>query len=200
MISVKIRRKMGGIGSGTGIRPNRKRTKQFVEAFGSIDASSFSFSSMKFLPKKANTYSTQGVTFQIFKDKLVVSQTNSLDHWSYEIHFSLTPAYYGNFRYWFRCPKCDHRRQKLSLIRVDGFSVFLCRYCLNLAYQSQNRTQGDQIIHKKWQLIRNLGCTSEYIPDGAKPRGMHWKTFCILREQILWLHEQAFQFAPLGYG
>ena len=187
---------MGGIGSRTGTRPNRKRAKQLVEAFPSIDALSFPFSSMSLLPPEKFLLSTQGINIQICKDKLIVSEANSSESLLYGILFSFTSAHYGNFRYWFKCPKCSHRRRKLSLIRIDGLPLFLCRCCLNFAYQSQNRTQGDQIIHKKWQLIRKLGYTSECIPDTAKPKGMHWKTFCILREQITWLHEKAFLFAP----
>ena len=187
---------MGGIGSGTGIRPNRKRTKQLVEAFPSIDATSFPFSSMRILPETADPLSICDVIFTISSDKLVISQMSPLQSWYYEIFFSLTQAQYGNYRYWFKCPKCGHRRRKLSLIKVDGFHLFLCRCCLNLAYQSQNRTQGDQIIYKKWKLIRKLGCTSECISNRAKPKGMHWKTFYILREQVTWLHEKAFKFSP----
>jgi len=187
---------MGGIGSGMGIRPNRKRTKQFIEAFPCIDTSAFSFSSMRLLPK-ACQLSIQGVTFQIYPDKLLILQGNSPEALLYEIFFSLTPAHYGNHRYWLKCPKCNQRRRKLSLIQMnDEFPLFLCRCCLKLVYQSQNRTEGDQIIHKKWALIHKLGCTSECIPDTAKPKGMHWRTFYILREQITWLHEKAFLFAP----
>ncbi|MBM3196656.1 MAG: hypothetical protein FJZ61_01545 [Chlamydiae bacterium] len=188
---------MGGIGSGTGIRPNRKRTKQFVEAFPQIDSSDFPFSSMRLLPKKACQLSTRGVNFQIYPDRLLIFQETSPAVLLYEIFFSLTPAHYGNQRYWFKCPKCNHRRRKLLLVHIDdGFPLFLCRCCLNLVYQSQNRTQGDQIIHKKWTLIQKLGWNSECIPNKAKPKGMHWKTFNIFREQVDWLHEKAFQFAP----
>lgn len=187
---------MGGIGSGTGIRPNRKRNKQFVEDFPCIDASIFPFSAMSILPSRACQLFTQGVTFRIYSEKLLIGQENSSDAFLYEIFFSLTPAHYGNYRYWFKCPKCNRRRRNLSLVRVDGFPLFLCRCCLKLVYQSQNRTLSDQIIHKKWHLIRKLGGTSEYISDSAKPKGMHWKTFCILREQITWLHEKALLFAP----
>ena len=187
---------MGGMGSGTGIRPNRKRTKQLIETFPCLDALIFPFGSMKLLPQNAYQLSSQGITFQICPDRLLISQENS-NSLPYEIFFSLTSAYYGNYRYWLKCPKCNLNRRKLSLIRIDSFPLFLCRCCLNLAYQSQNRTQGDQIIHKKWALIQKLGCNSEYVPDTAKPKGMHWRTFCILREQITWLHEKAFLFAPI---
>ena len=186
---------MGGIGSGTGIRPNRKRTKQFIEAFPSIDTSAFSFNSMRLLPK-ACQLSIQGVTFQIYPDKLLIFQGNSPEAVLYEIFFSLTPAHYGNHRYWLKCPKCNQRRRKLSLIRMDGFPLFLCRCCLKLVYQSQNRTQGDQIIHKKWTLIRKLGWHSECIPHEAKPKGMHWSTFIGIRNEIAFLHDEAFRFAP----
>src|SRR3990167_351511 len=186
---------MGGIGSGTGIRPNRKRTKQFIEAFPYIDTSAFAVSSMRLL-LKASQLSIQGITFQICPDKLLILQGNSPESLLYEIFFSLTPAHYGNYRYWLKCPKCNHRRRKLSLIRLDGFPIFLCRCCLNLAYQSQNRTQGDQIMHKKWTLIRKFGWNSECIPDQAKPKGMHWDTFSCIKNEIEFLHDEAFRFAP----
>jgi len=97
---------MGGIGSGTGIRPNRKRTKQFIEAFLYIDTSAFPFSFMRLLPRKACQLSIQGVTFQIYPDKLLILKGTSPDELLYEIVFSLTPAHYGNQWYWFKCPKC----------------------------------------------------------------------------------------------
>jgi len=176
---------MGGIGSGMGIRPNRKRTKEFVEAFSCIDASSFPFSSMRLFPEKVSMCLIEDVIFQIFKDKLIVSQTNASNHWSYEIPFSLTPAYYGNFRYWFKCPKCNQRRRKLSLIKVDdNFPLFLCRKCWNLVYQSQNLTQLDRLIHKKQHLLQSLTHNSEYLPGITKPKGMHWNTFNQIGSQI----------------
>ncbi len=79
---------------------------------------------------------------------------------------------------------------------MDEFPLFLCRRCLNLAYQSQNRTQGDQIIHKKWVLIRKINWNGECIPDEVKPKGMHWKTFHYMRNEIEGLHTRAFRFAP----
>jgi len=185
---------MGGIGSGTGIRPNRKRTKEFVEAFSSIDACSFPFSSRKLFSNSSEGVTIQGVAIKIFEDKLRVYEPDS--DCFYEISFSLTPAHYGNYRHWFRCPKCNHRRRKLSLIRMDGFPLFLCRCCLNLAYQSQNRTEGDQLIHKKWQLLHILNCNSEYVPDTAKPKNMHWETFFMLRGKIEEFHAESFEFAP----
>ena len=188
---------MGGIGSGTGIRPNRKRTKQFIEAFSCIDSSAFPFGAMRLLPKRCQL-SIQGVTLEIYPDKLLILQGNSPKVLLYEIFFSLTPAHYGNHRYWLKCPKCNQRRRKLSLIRIDDrFPLFLCRCCLNLVYQSQNRTQGDQIIHKKWTLIRKFGWNSECIPNEAKPKGMHWSTFIGIRNKIEFLHYEAFRFSPM---
>lgn len=185
---------MGGIGSGTGIRPNRKRTKQFVEAFSSIDACSFPFSSQRLFSKSPGLVTIRGVTFKIFQDRLRVCEPSS--SFFYEIFFSLTPAHYGNYRQWFKCPKCNHRRRKLFLVRVDRFPLFLCRCCLNLAYQSQNRTEGDQLIHKKWQLLRVLNCTCEYVPDTAKPKNMHWTTFSAMQEKIMRFHTESFKFCP----
>lgn len=186
---------MGGVGSGTGIRPNRRRTKQFVEAFPSIDACSFPFSSMRLFSNSPEGVTIQGIAFKVFEDRLQVSKPES--DCFYEISFSLTPAYYGNYRYWFKCPKCNQRRRKLTLIRMDhGFPLFLCRCCLNLAYQSQNRTEGDQLIHKKWQLLRFLNCSSEYVPDTAKPKNMHWITFSAMQEKIMRFHRESFRFSP----
>ncbi len=186
---------MGGIGSGTGIRPNRKRLKQFIEAFPYIDTSAFPFSSMRLLPKGCQL-SIQGVRLQIYPDKLLILQMNSSEALLYEIFFSLTPAHYGNHRYWLQCPKCKHRRRKLSLIQMnDGFPLFLCRCCLKLAYQSQNRTQGDQLIHKKWQLLQRLD--PEHLGI-IKPKGMHWHTFHKIHNNIKTIEEELLFSAPFN--
>jgi hypothetical protein len=65
----------------------------------------------------------------------------------------------------------------------------LCRKCLNLAYTTQNRSEADRIIDKKWHLIRKYGGDSEWTMK--KPKGMHHKTFDRIRDEISKLDEMA---------
>lgn len=54
---------------------------------------------------------------------------------SYYIHLSTTPCHFGNWRWWFLCPNCYRRCRVLYL--PPGESIFACRICHNLCYESQ---------------------------------------------------------------
>jgi hypothetical protein len=69
--------------------------------------------------------------------------------------------------------------------------VFLYRKCLNFAYYSQTHNKLNRIIDKKWKLIGNLGADTDCISNSQKPKGMHWKTFERIRNEIDSLDHQA---------
>jgi hypothetical protein len=48
------------------------------------------------------------------------------------VHLTPTPCNYGGYRWWFRCPKCWRRVEKLYL----RGKYFGCRKCQNLTYLS----------------------------------------------------------------
>ena len=185
---------MGGIGSGRGMRWNTKRTKGFVEGYKSIDARSFTYNLMKKIPSQGMKSEAHGVEIMIFGDKLEVHYREGDKHIGYRIFFSLSDCNYGNQRYWFLCPAlgCSKRVRKLFLVSgKDGLPQYICRHCLNLAFRSQNSTELDRVIDRKWDLVRKLGCDSFNIFNQDKPKGMHWKTFNRIREMVENLHEEA---------
>jgi hypothetical protein len=54
-----------------------------------------------------------------------------------KLTLSKTPCYYGKSRYWLQCPRCDKRCAKLYFYEFLPY----CRACLNLSYESNNRSK-----------------------------------------------------------
>ncbi len=93
--------------------------------------------------------------------------------WNYRVWLDRTPCNLGGERVWFLCPARGCRRRVALLY---GGEIFACRHCHNLAYPSQ-REHGFQRMQRRADTIRcKLGW--EHGDDfGAKPKGMHWRTF-----------------------
>lgn len=181
---------MGGPGSGMGIRWNTHRTKGFVSQRKAISARMLVFKTMQQIPEQGVKIDLQGINTVVKPTGIEIPQGAGESAWTLRISFAQTKTNYGNCRYWLRCPspKCQRRCGKLYLQRwSDGTSAFLCRKCLNLAYHSQNKTQMDRMIDKKWALIRKLGAEDSFIH--TKPKWMHWKTFNRLKGQVEALDE-----------
>jgi hypothetical protein len=76
--------------------------------------------------------------------RLLYTQTNAntgqKQEFNYIINLTTTPCYFGELRYWFRCPlikngiKCNRRVGVL----YKGGDYFGCRHCYNLSYRSCN--------------------------------------------------------------
>jgi len=102
------------------------------------------------------------------------------------ISLTSTPCHFGGQRVWFCCPCCGNRAQKLYMHPTH----FRCRKCCDLPYASQQETPLDRGLRKSRKLRHKLG------DDGGlgdlilwKPKGMHWRTFEKLCNQID-AHEQ----------
>lgn len=91
-----------------------------------------------------------------------------------------TPCHFGGQRPYLLCPRCGKRIAKLY-----GVARFLCRSCNNLAYQCQRESGSDRTLRKDWKLRALLGGApgmNNPIPD--KPKGMHWRTYKSVIEEI----------------
>lgn len=98
----------------------------------------------------------------------------------YTVLFEWTPCNYGGERPWFTCPRC-HRR---TMTLYEGGKYFLCRHCLNLAYESQNESDANRIMRKAQKIRERLGGSGSMAePFPPKPKGMHWKTYFRLKNQ-----------------
>lgn len=64
---------------------------------------------------------------------------------NYEVGLVSTPCYFGGLRYWFKCNQCSKRVGSLYLYSdLD----FMCRHCLNLSYESRNKSKRYCILDK----------------------------------------------------
>ncbi len=103
---------------------------------------------------------------------------------SYPVRLDWTPCNYGGERPWFLCPAngCGRR----VAILYGGGSIFACRYCHKLAYDSQREGAGDRAARRANKIREKLGWQLGVLNViGWKPKGMHWNTF----ERLSSLHD-----------
>lgn len=67
------------------------------------------------------------------EDHLIITYRKNKKH-AYSISIDKRPCNYGGYRCYFKCPLCQTR---MRILYLEENSMFLCRKCLNLAYQSQ---------------------------------------------------------------
>jgi len=100
------------------------------------------------------------------------------DDWvdeSYPIYLNWTECNYGGERPWFLCPVLGCGRRVAILY---GSSIFACRHCHQLAYDSQRETFSDRSVRKADEIRDRLGWVPGILNGtGTKPKGMHWKTY-----------------------
>ena len=90
------------------------------------------------------------------------------------VQLTQTDCNYGGVRHWFMCGYCSRR---VGVLYLSGGQC-ACRHCFKLAYKSERETYHDQQFRKANNIRELLGWRPGIIhADGAKPKGMHWKTF-----------------------
>ena len=93
----------------------------------------------------------------------------------YPVYLDWTPCRLGGRRAWFRCPARGCGRRVAILY---GGSIFACRHCHHLAYDSQREKHDDRLTRKADKIRQRLGWEPGILNgDGDKPKGMHWRTF-----------------------
>jgi hypothetical protein len=93
-------------------------------------------------------------------------------HRHYPVAVEWTPCPFGGNRAWFRCPACSRRAAILY-----GATVFACRHCLQLAYESQREAPHRRALRKAQGIHERLGGTGIIHEPVFKPKGMHWRTY-----------------------
>lgn len=161
------------------------RRKNRVEHFQSLDCSQLYDKRVYPLQEGEDAW-LQGCHLNLFSSHTLATLSYEKKESRYSIPVVTTDCNYGNQRHWFLCPHpgCQRRIKKLYLY-LNG--IFLCRKCLNLAYTTQNRSEIDRIIDKKWDLIHKCSGNSEW--SMKKPKGMHQKTFNRIRDEVYRLDE-----------
>jgi hypothetical protein len=101
--------------------------------------------------------------------------------YEYPVFFDFTKCNYGGERRWFICPArgCSRRVAVLYMS-----SIFACRHCLDLAYESQRESPWQRAFSKARRIREKVGCTDpmeDDFPD--KPKWMHWRTYSVFMRE-----------------
>lgn len=93
----------------------------------------------------------------------------------YRVFLDWTACRLGGRRAWFRCPARGCGRRVAVLY---GGTIFACRHCHQLAYDSQNEQWDDRVTRRAEKIRQRLGWEPGILNgNGYKPKGMHWRTF-----------------------
>jgi len=99
----------------------------------------------------------------------------------YPVWLEWTRCNYGGRRPWFLCPARGCGRRVAILY---GGSIFACRQCYGLAYDSQREPPHDRALRRAQAIQVKLGglpgMANAFPP---KPKGMHWLTYQRLRAE-----------------
>jgi hypothetical protein len=99
------------------------------------------------------------------------------DDWKseeYPVWLSYTPCNYGGERPWFLCPARGCGRRVAILYRG---TIFACRLCHQLVYESQREAPHYRLLRKAQKLSERLGGTGCIDDMVFRPKGMHQGTF-----------------------
>jgi hypothetical protein len=80
---------------------------------------------------------------------------------------------FGGERFWFQCPTCRRRTGSIFIVGPP----FQCRVCLRLTYRSQRERHVARVLRKASSLRNRLRGTGDAFSFGSKPKGMHWRTY-----------------------
>lgn len=197
---------MGGIGSGTWYRWNKRTTTEEVRR---IDIRYLKQQNM-LRPNTRGSLSwscggepTGNINYTMYENTMVLNfkwrHYGDEDWQSVEqtIWFDRTRCNYGGERKWFSCPGCDAR----VAILYGADIKFFCRHCYQLPYASQGEDYLARLMRKSNKVSARLEADEYMEFDGYyKPKGMHWKTFykLIMTENDLEDRTQNSLFARFG--
>jgi hypothetical protein len=98
----------------------------------------------------------------------------------YPVSIVWTPCTYGGKRAWFLCPGSGCSRRVAILY---GGTIFACRYCHKLVYESQRESPSGRALIRAQAIRMILGGTGSMAdPFPGKPKNMHWCTYWRLSE------------------
>jgi len=93
----------------------------------------------------------------------------------YPILVERTACHLGGSRAWFLCPARECGRRVAILY---GGTIYACRRCHRLAYDSTREDAGDRTTRCADRIRARLGWEAGILNGkGPKPKGMRWRTF-----------------------
>lgn len=99
---------------------------------------------------------------------------------SYTIPIEKLSCNYGGFRYYFKCPLCQKR---MRILYFAEKSIFLCRKCLNLSYESQKLRPTMRYNYMSQKVKKHIEDKGGNLYK--KPPRMHQATYDSLRDKEL---------------
>jgi hypothetical protein len=87
---------------------------------------------------------------------------------------------FGGERFWFQCPTCHRRTGSIFIVGPP----FQCRVCLRLTYRSQRERHAARVLRKAGRLTNGLQATGDAFSFESKPKGMHWRTYNRLTNEL----------------
>lgn len=173
---------MGGLGSGRRYHSGKKTTSDLraldirrLKHAGLLTTGKFSGWSWY-----RNDVEAASIRILAEIDRVVLSYKtkNRFGEWEpkeYSVYLERTPCHLGGHRIWFKCPGNGCGRRVAILY---GGSIFACRHCHNLAYESQRETYDDRAMRRADTIRKRLSWTPGIANlAGGKPKGMHWRTY-----------------------
>jgi hypothetical protein len=135
------------------------------------------------------------IDIHVDEDRVTLSYTfqargGPLTEHDYPVRLARTPCTYGGTRVWFLCPRCARRVAILYMTH----HLFACRHCGRLTYVSQRENAADRAARRADAIRKRLGWPLGIAnPFGGKPKGMHWRTYQRLTNELFEWQRVAFE-------
>jgi hypothetical protein len=123
-----------------------------------------------------------------YHDHLKISYRNQKKP-AYIISVEKLPCNYGGYRYFFNCPLC---KQRMRFLYFSEKSVFLCRKCLNLCYETQKLRPTKRYEHIA-ETIKAYMQTKKGDLYYKKPKSMHKHTYQMLKSKQFYYESKSHQ-------
>ena len=142
---------------------------------------------------------TGSVSYRVERDRMILSYKHLSRYRRWEevtqtIQFTQTPCNFGGYRKWFRCPNCDRR---VAIICGAGTSS-PPRQCYDLTYTTRKGKAYYRLLEKADNIRERLGKDSGEISQ--KPKGMHFKTYYRLLDELEAIENRAKSMVMSRYG
>jgi hypothetical protein len=186
---------MGGVGSGSWYRFNKKSTTDKCQSIdvrylhrNGLLQPGHSFS-LRWSRAGRQTSSICGVAYRDQVTLLYRHRRGTGGEWEdvkETVPLSWTACNFGAERPWFICPGAGCGR-RVAVLYGPG-KYFLCRHCYDLTYQSQRNNKIYRALHRAQKIRKRLGGSANIMePFPEKPKGMHHETYM----RLFWEHHEA---------
>lgn len=194
---------MGGIGSGRKFESSLPVSRDFVRCdiamlcrMGLFRSVSRDLDAPSLLEVELNGDDSAPLRVRIVRD----SQTRygwedvglPREHWISEtsmfVEVATSRPNYGGVRFWFVCPRsgCERRCRVLYRPRYANARALACRKCHRMVYKTQRTGATSRLVRKLDRKSDRFVVTDGWV---EKPKGMHWRRYHRLCDEIDLLSE-----------